>query len=244
MTKRGLAAALALSVLLLSSAQASTDRSAPRYTVRDLGTLGGTVTAAAGVNALGQVVGFSITGEGFIHAFLWERGRMIDLKTLGGESSYATAINDAGDVVGFSQISRSRNAHAFLWRRGRGMRDLGTLGGTQSFASDITNAGLVVGRAFDSTDTPRGFVWTPQGGMRQLPGGDPFSLASAAAPGLQGPVAGSAGLPLVPGRWRALGAPFTPFALPRGFEQGQAAGIDARGDVVGSISSRTGLVRA
>jgi hypothetical protein len=123
------------------------------------------------------------------------------------------------------------------------MHDLGTLGGAQSFASDITNAGLVVGRAFDSTDTPRGFVWTAQGGMRQLPGGDPFSLASAAAPGTRGPIAGSAGLPLVPGRWRALGAPFTPFALPRGFEQGQAAGINARGDVVGSASSRTGLVR-
>ena len=148
--KTRLAAALALAVVLLPSATAAPERQA-KYAVRDLGTLGGTVTAAADVNAMGQVVGFSMTGDGFLHAFVWDRGVMTDLGTLGGESSYATAINDSGWVVGFSQISHSRSSHAFLWRKGVGMKDLGTLGGDQSFAADINNAGLVVGRAFDAS---------------------------------------------------------------------------------------------
>jgi probable HAF family extracellular repeat protein len=241
--KARLAAALVFAVVLLPSAQASTERMA-RYAVRDLGTLGGTVTAAADVNALNQVVGFSMTTEGYLHAFLWDRGAMSDLGTLGGESSYATAINDAGAVVGFSQLPHSRSSHAFIWRKGVGMKDLGTLGGDQSFAADVNNAGLVVGRAFDAPGNPHGFVWTAAGGMQPLTGGDPFSIATSAAPGMQGPVAGSAGLPLVPGRWRTTGAPFTPFKLPGGFNQGQGSAIDARSDVVGSASTPTGLVRA
>jgi probable HAF family extracellular repeat protein len=235
--------ALALSVLLLGSAQASNQQPG-RYAVRDLGTLGGTVTAAADVNAVGQVVGFSMTGEGFLHAFIWDRGVMTDLGTLGGESSYATAINDAGMVVGFSQIAHSRSAHAFSWRKGIGLKDLGTLGGEQSFAADVNNAGLVVGRAFDAVGNPHGFVWRSDIGMRVLTGGDPFSVATSAAPGMQGPVAGSAGVPLVPGRWRTTGTPFTPFSLPGGFNQGQGAGIDARNDIVGSASTSSGLSRA
>jgi probable HAF family extracellular repeat protein len=241
--KARLAAALALAVVLLPSAEASTEQ-ASAYAVRDLGTLGGTVTAAGDVNALGQVVGFSMTGEGYLHAFLWDRGTMTDLGTLGGEASYATAINDAGTVVGFSQISHSRNSHAFIWRRGVGMKDLGTLGGEQSFAADVNDAGLVVGRAFDAAGTPRGFVWTASTGIHPLSGGDPFSTATSTAPGLQGPVAGSAGSPLVPGRWRTTRAPFAAFALPGGFNQGQGTAIDARNDIVGSASSATGLVRA
>jgi probable HAF family extracellular repeat protein len=124
------------------------------------------------------------------------------------------------------------------------MKDLGTLGGDQSFAADINNAGLVVGRAFDASANPHGFVWTADAGMRALSGGDPFSLATGTAPGTKGPVAGSAGLPLVPGRWRTTGTPFSAFTLPHGFNQGQGTAIDARNDVVGSASTSTGLVRA
>ncbi len=242
--KARLAAALVLAVVLLPSAQAAPADRLPKYAVRDLGTLGGTVTAGADVNALSQVVGFSMTADGFLHGFIWDRGAMADLGTLGGESSYATAINDAGTVVGFSQLPHSRSSHAFIWRKGSGMKDLGTLGGEQSFAADINNAGLVVGRAFDAQGSPHGFVWSSDTGMHALGGGDPFSVATATAPGTQGAVAGSAGLPLVPGRWRTPGQPFTPFSLPAGFNQGQGTAIDARNDVVGSASTPTGLVRA
>lgn len=39
----------------------------------DLGTLGGSIGSAEGINHLGQVVGFSSTPTGFYHAFLWTR---------------------------------------------------------------------------------------------------------------------------------------------------------------------------
>jgi probable HAF family extracellular repeat protein len=39
----------------------------------DLGTLGGSIASAEGINQLGQVVGFSSTPAGFYHAFLWTR---------------------------------------------------------------------------------------------------------------------------------------------------------------------------
>src|SRR5262249_27218729 len=74
--------------------------------VRDLGTLGGAVSAALDVNDQGEVVGWSYRRGGHIqHGFLWENGRsrMRDLGTLrrlpaawGG--SMALAINDHGQV--------------------------------------------------------------------------------------------------------------------------------------------------
>ena len=39
----------------------------------DLGTLGGSIGSAEGINQLGQVVGFSSTPSGVYHAFLWTR---------------------------------------------------------------------------------------------------------------------------------------------------------------------------
>ena len=61
----------------------------PTPTAIDLGTLGGTSSVAAAVNARGQVVGDSATaGDVEGHAFSWtEAGGMIDLGTLGGTSA-------------------------------------------------------------------------------------------------------------------------------------------------------------
>ena len=39
----------------------------------DMGTLGGTFAGATGINNQGQAVGYSETGSGATHAFLWTR---------------------------------------------------------------------------------------------------------------------------------------------------------------------------
>ena len=78
-----------------------------QYTIKHLGTLGGTYSVATGLNNKGQVVGWSnIPGNQYDHAFLWENGMMIDLGTLGGNSSYAGDINDSCIIAGQAEISQ------------------------------------------------------------------------------------------------------------------------------------------
>lgn len=137
---------------------------------RHLGALpGGKNSLASGINASGQIIGFSETKSGMAHAFLWDEGRMRDLGTLGGMRSVALAINDRGQIVGESDI-RAKNGdgtavrHAFLWEEGR-MIDLGTLGGKRSTASAINNRKQIVGysdiAAKDENGGPvsRSFLW-------------------------------------------------------------------------------------
>jgi len=63
------------------------------YSVTDLGTLGGRISGASSINAVGQVVGSIETSAGD-HAFLWQSGTgMQDLGTLGGDFSSSSAAS-------------------------------------------------------------------------------------------------------------------------------------------------------
>jgi probable HAF family extracellular repeat protein len=86
--------------------------------MQDLGTLGGDSSAAYGINARGQVVGYSTTAGGPPHAFLWEaRTGMHDLGTIGGFYSAAFGINARGQIVGFNTTAAG-DWHAVLWEPG------------------------------------------------------------------------------------------------------------------------------
>ena len=83
----------------------------------DIGSLLGAsgTSVATAVNALGQIVGLSTTGDGTIeHAFVWdERSGMRDLGIFPGDlQSEARGINGDGQVVG---ISISDHTRAVLW---------------------------------------------------------------------------------------------------------------------------------
>ena len=77
---------------------------------QDLGTLGGALSAAYGVNNAGQVVGRSRPlGAPTDHAFVWQGGTMRDLNELvdqplapGTILEQAAAINDSGLIVGWT----------------------------------------------------------------------------------------------------------------------------------------------
>ena len=61
---------------------------------------------AYGINAAGQVVGWSYTSGGAYDAFLYSSGSMVDLNSLIAPSSgwtllQANAVNDNGQIVGY-----------------------------------------------------------------------------------------------------------------------------------------------
>jgi probable HAF family extracellular repeat protein len=170
--------------------------------IRDLGTFGGTQSAAFALNDLGQVVGgalntiedpfsadYSLYGFdplGFmgttqVRAFVWQNGVMRDLGTLGGPDAVATAINQSGQIAGQSYTSYTINettgiptVDPFLWINGK-MIDLGTLGGTVGFSVWLNDWGQVVGGSNLAGDEfQHGFLWD-RGVLKDLPsanGGD------------------------------------------------------------------------
>src|ERR1700722_13714272 len=137
---------------------------APRYSVTDLGTLGGGTSKGYGINASGRVTGEAVTAGGVFHAFLYTPGSgMTDLGTLGGGSSTGYAINASGQVTGMA-VTANGALHAFLYTPGSGMTDLGTLGGGESKGYGINASGQVTGEGH-----PGGRVDTP-GSARTAPG--------------------------------------------------------------------------
>lgn len=151
----------------------------------DLGTLGGSFSAAADVSADGKVVvGASLIAENeFEHAFRWVEGahdgissnpQMFDLGTLEGhKQSRATGVSHDGSVVvgtswdegdfTFDNIGDASIVRAFRWTAtDNKMQDLGTLGGARSWAFRVSADGNVVVGASDisdSSNTYHAFRW-------------------------------------------------------------------------------------
>lgn len=121
-----------------------------QYHLTDLGTLGGTVSWARGINNHGQIVGFAnLPNDGTRHAFLYNGSTMIDLGALGSGASTATAINDNGQVVGYFEVGLNVN-RAFLYTPGSSMQDIGMSGGGWSYAYDINDVGQIAGQWQDA----------------------------------------------------------------------------------------------
>ena len=82
--------------------------SSPSSQMTDLGTFGGTISAALNVNNFGQVVGYAETGDGHLHAFYWDdlSQEMVDLNDRipehsGWELQAATYISEYGFISGY-----------------------------------------------------------------------------------------------------------------------------------------------
>jgi probable HAF family extracellular repeat protein len=135
-------------------------KSCRRYRYFDLGTLGGTDSAATGINNAGKIVGSSMTaGNASTRATLWSGGTVTDLGTLAGTDSYARDINNAGQVVGSSMTAGNASTRATLWSRGT-VTDLGTIDGNASNALDINDRGQIVGSYWiDGTQGGRAVLW-------------------------------------------------------------------------------------
>ena len=137
-----------------------------RYSVTDLGTLGGDNSVPIWITNTGDVIGYSETGkfDGFgnpiQHAFLWSKGMIQDLGTLGGNNSFGLGANEEGQIVGYADVPGGATSHAALWYQGT-ITDLGTLSGPDgfSYAQQINNRHQIVGGSTTTTGEFRGFVW-------------------------------------------------------------------------------------
>jgi probable HAF family extracellular repeat protein len=164
---------------LFVTAQAQTTEPT-RYSVVNLGTLGGEFgSSATSINNKGWIAGVAnLSGDTEEHAALWRDGLVTDLGTLGGDNSNVNlpGENDNGLIVGFAQTSdidplgeqfctfsctpnggicngSNQSCRGFRWRNGV-MDPLETLGGNNSAATGTNNRGLIVGLAENSTQDP------------------------------------------------------------------------------------------
>jgi probable HAF family extracellular repeat protein len=167
--------------------------------MKRLSTLGGNNSQVAGVNDLGQVVGYaekSAIDPGcpvpqalqFVPV-VWNKGEIQALPLYPGDmDGFAVWINNVGDAVGASGICAAfdpryaapiQPQHALLWRNGKAI-DLGNLGGEMNNgAFSINDRGQVVGASDLPGDTfQHAFIWQ-DGKMTDL-GTLPGDVVSAA----------------------------------------------------------------
>jgi probable HAF family extracellular repeat protein len=149
---------------------------------QDLGTLGtGYYSEAWGVNAFGQVVGWSYTNGGSgltgVHGFLYggNTNKLVDL-TPNSDTGYALDINDAGQVTGYK--TAVGGYHAFRWQAGTFL-DLGVLPGfAHSFGSAINAFGQVAGNSTSASgNSEQLFRYTDGGGLQNLGGTGEHNVA-------------------------------------------------------------------
>ena len=85
--------------------------------MRDLGTLGGSNSAAYSINRTGKVTGYSETSKNE-HAFLYNGGLMTDIGDLLKNSlpnSFGYGINEAGHIAGTAYDSSYNGPSGFLY---------------------------------------------------------------------------------------------------------------------------------
>jgi probable HAF family extracellular repeat protein len=138
--------------------------------MRELGTLGGAVSAAWAINNNDQIVGVAATANGTVHAFLHENNEMRDLGTLGGDNSTAIDVNDRGQVIGLSEIKYETGyveLVCFIYSDGV-MKEIESPKGGYLSPAAINSLGQVVGLEFDDELDSFPFIWDEVNGVRYL----------------------------------------------------------------------------
>jgi probable HAF family extracellular repeat protein len=153
-----------IAMILFTSLAVPVRVTAQRYTLTDLGTLGGTFSSGEGISNRTWVSGFStLPGDTITHAFLWRHGVTTDLGVPGLNSLAAYPFNERGELAvqaetpifdplgeDFCGFGTHLVCHPFLWKRGV-LSQLPTLGGNNGYAKQINNRGEVGGVSENTT---------------------------------------------------------------------------------------------
>lgn len=141
-------------------------RTAPRYFITDLGTLGGTESFAYAVNDYGQVVGTSrMLGDTSNHSFLYTKGKMIDLYPLNSQEVQTvgpTSINNAGQIAS-GTIVNGIYVPAILDSATGQLTLIGSLGGVTDYnfngvATSVNGEGNATGYSYLDSLNRHGFL--------------------------------------------------------------------------------------
>lgn len=189
----------------------------PRYEVIDLGTFGGPLAQAFGMNNAGDVGGTAALANGDLHPFLWHDGKLTDLGTLGGTNAEAQNPNGSLSVPIVSEINRPDpfgndfcgfGTHlicvAAMWQNGK-LTQFPTLGGNNAFGFGLNERGHMVG--VSERNSPDATCNAPQT------------------------------LGLSPVIWSNGGLTVQELRLPKGDSSGWAYNINDKGEAVGSTGS-------
>lgn len=152
---RRLAAALLLPALPILAQEAGAAAAGQRYTIKDLGTLGGGISEAFGVNGSGAVVGNAQVASGDYHAFVYSGNAMFDLN-LPGTSGTGRAINASGQLGGYYYDGAYQG---FVETNGT-VVDVGNLGSEYSATYGINASGQACGSSMTAQGEEHAFFWT------------------------------------------------------------------------------------
>jgi probable HAF family extracellular repeat protein len=206
--------------------------------LQDLGTFGGPISAASGINNREEVVGYAQFGlVNPQDAFLWKDGTMHDI---GAGGFYgAVQINEREEIVGYLAFDVVLT-HAGFWRDGV-LQDMGTLGGDNSTPAALNNAGQAVGSSQLSNGHSHGFLWQ-NGHIQDLGVAPGYTDSFASAINEIGQIVGALynGSELHPaiyasGHWTDLNDVVAPDFRPI---VGGAVGINNRGTVLATEGSK------
>lgn len=133
---------------------------AQRYTIIDLGTLGGSFSNAYDIDNAGRVAGAAAVSGENLHAFLWNHGQMTDIGTLGGPNSEAAGMRELGVASETTDLDPLQEdfcafgtgfvCTAAVWRNGV-LTQLPGLGGLNAIPLSGNTQGTLVGVAEDGT---------------------------------------------------------------------------------------------
>jgi probable HAF family extracellular repeat protein len=137
----------------------------------DLGTLGGSLAQAYGVDAAGNVVGTSTTPSNARHGVFWSGGMTYDLTpwTTGAAFDIAN-VGGTTTIVGNATIGNATQAVRWVPNGVGGftMTSLGAPAGGSSYAYGIDAAGTIVGTGKTSTGSAIGLLWPVGGAMTDI----------------------------------------------------------------------------
>jgi hypothetical protein len=228
------------------SRSAATTITVGSFTLTTLPIIEGYLSAAAGVNASGDIVGITTDSSGVQIPTLWpaDGSAPRDLGSRYGDylGPSADAINTAGDVVGMADNGIGQGPT--LWPAGGGApRNLGSAPGFNSYVHAMNDAGDVVGESDlpDGTGA-RATLW-PLGGPPQVLAS--LGQQSAAfAINSAGTIVGwsyFSGGGTKATLWPAGGGAPRDLGSPPGATWCDAHGINDAGDVVGSCQGDAGV---